>query len=323
MNKIFLVLLLGTGLSFSAFGVPKPAPKFKTLGKTSRHAGANGTATHTYTEGTPPSNEYLEKLVVVPTSRPRPIGLKMLPDSAPPLKRSMHHLLRSGYRHNPSFQYNVQLTADSAASCGGTLVSEKNGYCAAATASHCLMEALKNDAHVRFNDEVNAYEGRVEMTTAHWGTVWALAFVNKVYAEEGLQDIGMLVWKCDGTKGALRVRPTRRPVKWRQWIYYGKIRSGRGNDMGFHKGFSSPEPGVAKVNGVDVGKTDIDVRQEGPRVEFGDSGTGAFRYNDETKQWEWVGALATTTEKGPATFSSNESLTFVHRLLQALEMEEG
>lgn len=287
MRKFTTALTLSTGLSLSVYAGPKPVPDFHSVGETQAHAnGSAHTATFKMELGTPTSNAVLEKLIVVPQRMPKALNASWLP-SGELEQRDTRQLLRSGYRSNPTFQYKLFLRKDSDgsvfASCGGTLVGEKDGICVAATASHCLIDAARRNPKVPYYDDLFAYLGTVEMNSAHWGTHWATAFISQYYAEWGMQDVGVLAWRCEGRKGALLTEPTRKPVKFSERVYYGKVQPGTGNQQGFYEGVSYAHPNVAKVNSIQVGQVDMDIYPKGPGCEMGDSGSGAFRYTTTTQ----------------------------------------
>lgn len=187
-------------------------------------------------------------------------------------------LIPAGTNGNPAWSYRSALPGGVYEGCQATLVSTQDNVCRAATAAHCVEDALKVYGG-RFNPEVGMHEGVAHLTTADFGKVKAKIFLNSHYVNSGGNggnDSALLAWPCDAATVKVPVVPFAddlRPLTNGQGMFYGKVMGGK---EGLYSGEAEIRADV-RINGVADGTSYLKMRQtQGKGIQQGDSGGPAF-----------------------------------------------
>lgn len=190
--------------------------------------------------------------------------------------------------------------------------------CVAATASHCLAEAVNHHSYYR-DRTIGSTAARLRIHTADFGLVEAVGHVNPYYINGGIEDSAAFVFKCDESLDVpvvplckSYVNPYNTPVE------YGKV---MGHAQGFYTGKTSQDPGVVLINGFKPGVKQLQVYQYGIPIQQGDSGGPLVVQQGE----KCLAGVLSTKEPGTrfSNYAANESLDFIESIVNATEQNSS
>ncbi len=206
-------------------------------------------------------------------------------DIPPPGTREPHgfapassELIPAGANGNPAWSYRSALPGGVFEGCQATLVSTQDNVCRAATAAHCLEDALKVYGG-QFNPSVGMYEGVAHITSADFKAVKVKIFLNQKYVEHrgnGGNDSALMAWPCDPSQVNVPIVPfvdNFAPLQNGQRVFYGKVMGGK---EGLYTATTDIKAGT-QINYVQDGVEHLKlVQPDGYEIQQGDSGGPVF-----------------------------------------------